>query len=279
MKYLCCCTALICAISAVFLFYNIGNIFFCKSKFFVKRAQVKMEKKDTIKKYLTAKYLWLRQMGVTYMLGRDISVYSFIVFRLISGIISCIAALRFISDFRTIQMYIAIIIITYIGSLLPVMFLKLSNRMDNSLMLEDIKLIYDTLKIQSRSGVYITDILTECYLIVRTPRLKDALRELSNEIFTKHDLQRGLTVFNSKFQNVYIDMLVMTIEQSIQSGQSVQMFYDIAQQIGEVEQALFKKEKRKAENKMLAYELAVYFAILMIVVYAMFSQLLKAFSF
>ena len=74
-------------------------------------------------------------------------------------------------------------------------------------------------------------------------------------------------------------MLVMTIEQSVQSGQSAQMFQDIAQQIHDVEQALYEKEKRRAENKMLIYQLAVYFAILLIVVYAMFSQLISAFSF
>lgn len=46
-------------------------------------------------------------------------------------------------------------------------------------MLNDIRLIYDTLKIQSKSGVYITDILSECQLLVQMPRLKKALMELT----------------------------------------------------------------------------------------------------
>ena len=71
-------------------------------------------------------------------------------------------------------------------------------------------------------------------------------------------------IFNSNFNNIYIDMLVMTIEQSLKSGQTIQMFDDIARQIRQVEYALYEKEKRRSENKMLAYQLAVYFAILII---------------
>lgn len=279
MKLISWCIELFCAVTAGYLFFKSGKIICDKSKSFMLHTQVKMEERYSIKKYLNGRYLWLRQMGVSYMLGRDISVYTFLGLRIVSGLIVAIVILSITGGIKGIGQGIVVIISVYLGSVLPTAFLKLSNNMDNSIMLEDIRLIYDTLKIQSKSGVFITDILTECYLLVQTPRLKTGLRELANEIYTKHDLQKGLMIFNSKFKNVYIDMLVMTIEQSIQSGQTVQMFQDIAQQMHEVERALYQKEKRRAENKMLVYEMAVYFAILMVVVYAMFSQLLRAFSF
>lgn len=262
-----------------YLLYQTGKVFCYSTEDYVKRLQEVIENKYSMKSYIARKSLWLRQMGVTYMMGRDLSVYRFILIRFALALLMCVAGLGIAKDMNRIIACVLVVILTYLGSVLPVFFLKISNDMDNGLMLEDIRVIYDTLKIQSKSGVFITEILSECYLLVSNPRLKNALRELANEIYTKHDLRAGLHMFNSKFKNSYIDMMVLTIEQSVQSGQTVKMFQDVAQQIQQVEQALYQKEKKRAENRMLAYQLAVYFAILMIVVYAMFSQLIKAFSF
>jgi len=255
------------------------NELFCSSDTVLNKVRRKIEKRNIFVKYSINRQEWLKKMGVSYMLKKEMSVYSFVMIRVVSAIVCSIIGSMYFNDFTNPFNDIVLIVLIFVGSNIPVIFIKMSNSMDNDMMLDDIKIMYDTLKIQSKAGVYIADILTECYMLVRMTRLKAALRELSNHIYTKHDLTAGLEEFNSKFKNIYIDMLVMTIEQSLKSGQTIQMFQDIAQQIQQVEHALYEKEKRRAENKMLAYQLAVYFGILILVVYAMFSQLIQAFVF
>lgn len=212
------------------------------------------------------------------MVGREPSVYVYLAVCLLSFTLVVAVGIQLIGTVHTIGDFLILAALGMVGWRIPAMFLKLSDRMDNEAMLGDLHVVYDTLKIQSKSGVYITDILTECYLLVKNERLKDGLRELSNALYAKHDLQSGLRMFHSRFNNVFVDMFVMTMEQSLQSGQTVQMFQDISQQIREVENAIRQREKRRAENKMLAYQLAVYFGILIIVVYAMFVGMLDAFA-
>lgn len=220
---------------------------------------------------------WLRQMGVSFMLGHDMQANMFFWIQVAVGIcFMCLSGfmVEISADIRTVVLLSCVF---FIGFSIPIPIVKMSNKMDNDAMLYDIKNVYDTLKIQMKAGVYVSDVLAECYLIVKNRRFKNALRELANEIYTKHDLTEALEKFNGKFKNVYIDMLAMTLEQSLQSGQSVQMLGDISQQIQEVEHALFMKAKQKAGNQMLAFQLAVYFGILLIVIFAMYHELVQAF--
>lgn len=279
MKILLGCISVICAFLIMIIVNKVLNSIFVSSDKVINDLKTKIERKNIFIRYSISTKEWLKKMGVSYMLKREMSVYSFVMLRVISALVCFVIAGMYFSDFRNVVNDIILIISVIAGANIPNVFIKMSNSMDNDMMLDDIKIMYDTLRIQSKAGVYIADILTECYMLVRTTRLKAALRELSNHIYTKHDLSSGLQDFSSKFKNVYIDMLVMTIEQSLKSGQTIQMFQDIAQQIQQVEYALYEKEKRRAENKMLAYQLAVYFGILMLVVYAMFSQLVKTFVF
>lgn len=279
MKQILIFIALVCSMIFSYIIYSLLKKIFGISNRILYFAKGSIENKNFFRKYILTKHMWLRSMGVSYMLKKDMSVYSFVFLRIIFALVSAAIASLYFNDFLNLFNVLSILFCGILGGTLPVIFIKMSNNMDNNMMLEDIKIMYDTLKIQSKAGVYIVDILTECYMLVKTQRLKTALREFSNHIYTKHDLSKGLMIFNSKFNNIYIDMLVMTIEQSLKSGQTIQMFDDIARQIRQVEYALYEKEKRRSENKMLAYQLAVYFAILIVVVYAMFMQLIKAFVF
>lgn len=271
--------SLICAGLSVYVVYKILKDVLNSSDKILNVFKRKIERKNIFLKYFAHTSRWLKNMGVSYMFKKDVSVYSFIMIRIICSIIFFIIGSTYLNNLKSILNDVVLALFVFAGSYVPQIIIKMSNSMDNDMMLDDIKIMYDTLKIQSKAGVYIADILTECYMLVRMKRLKTALMELSNNIYTKHDLNTALNDFNSKFKNIYIDMLVMTIEQSLESGQTIQMFNDIAQQIQQVEYALYEKEKRRAENKMLAYQLAVYFGILIVVVYAMFSQLFKAFVF
>ena len=56
-------------------------------------------------------------------------------------------------------------------------------------MMPDIKVIYDTLRIQTKAGVFINEALGQCYLKVRNERLKEALLILNGKLIRDKDIE------------------------------------------------------------------------------------------
>lgn len=148
-----------------------------------------------------------------------------------------------------------------------------SNKSDNKLMLEDIKNVYDTLRIQIKAGVYITSVLTDCYLVVKNKRLKKAFLELTSDIAAKNDLEESLDRFTYKFDNQYIDNLATVIKQSMTTGQAGKMFDDIKGQINDIENAMVEAEKQRINAQILTVQALMYVAILVSTVYLCLGQL------
>lgn len=148
-----------------------------------------------------------------------------------------------------------------------------SNKSDNKLMLEDIKNVYDTLRIQIKAGVYITSVLTDCYLVVKNKRLKKAFLELTSDIAAKNDLEESLDRFTYKFDNQYIDNLATVIKQSMTTGQAGKMFDDIKGQINDIENAMVEAEKQKINTQIIIVQALMYVAILVSTVYLCLGQL------
>lgn len=148
-----------------------------------------------------------------------------------------------------------------------------SNKSDNKLMMEDIKNVYDTLRIQIKAGVYITSVLTDCYLVVKNKRLKKAFLELTSDIAAKNDLEESLDRFTYKFDNQYIDNLATVIKQSMTTGQAGKMFDDIKGQINDIENAMVEAEKQRINTQILIVQALMYVAILVSTVYLCLGQL------
>lgn len=148
-----------------------------------------------------------------------------------------------------------------------------SNKSDNKLMLEDIKNVYDTLRIQIKAGVYITSVLTDCYLVVKNKRLKKAFLELTSDIAAKNDLEESLDRFTYKFDNQYIDNLATVIKQSMTTGQAGKMFDDIKGQINDIENAMVEAEKQRINTQIIIVQALMYVAILVSTVYLCLGQL------
>lgn len=148
-----------------------------------------------------------------------------------------------------------------------------SNKSDNKLMMEDIKNVYDTLRIQIKAGVYITSVLTDCYLVVKNKRLKKAFLELTSDIAAKNDLEESLDRFTYKFDNQYIDNLATVIKQSMTTGQAGKMFDDIKGQINDIENAMVEAEKQRINTQIIIVQALMYVAILVSTVYLCLGQL------
>ncbi len=154
-----------------------------------------------------------------------------------------------------------------IGAFVPALVLKANNNQDNTNMLDSIKQIYDTLRIQLSNDIYVTDALQECYISTTHPRLKAAFYELLTEIHAKSDLDQAVDNFNSKFNNPYIDALSMSIRQSLLTGNISKIFNDISKQMDAIDQAILLREEDKAKRLNTIVQSLVYLGILTTVFY------------
>ena len=150
------------------------------------------------------------------------------------------------------------------GYFLLDLILKLSNDNDNEKMLQDIKGIYDTLRIQTKAGVYITAVLSECYLVAENKRLKHALLKLTSDIIAKNDMETSLENFRSRFSNEYINTLAIIIKQSMQTGSASKMFEDIRDQISDIEAALVLQEKQRIARNITIVQVMLYASIILV---------------
>lgn len=176
----------------------------------------------------------------------------------------------------SLNQIIVSIVLGVIGFFLPDILLTISNSIDNDAMLEDIKCVYDTLRIQTKAGVFLTASLSECYLAVRNKRLKRALLELTNDISTRREVDDALERFNGKFDCGQIDIFCIIIGQSMESGRSVKALEDISLQMNDLQHAINMKEKEALDRKVQIIELLVFIGLLAVTVYSLGVEVMSS---
>lgn len=154
------------------------------------------------------------------------------------------------------------------------LLINVANDSDNDDMLNDIKSIFDTLKIQTKAGVFLSYSLSECYLIVKNARLKAAMLEMTNKIVIKNDIETAVTEFNKCFENSYIDTLCVTIKQSLESGKSVQILEDLSTQIADMQHAINIREREQMDSRIQLLEVLVFVGLIGSVLYALVIQMM-----
>lgn len=150
----------------------------------------------------------------------------------------------------------------FILASLPVLLLYYLNKRDNERLLPELKLVYHSLEIQIRAGVYMTDALAECYGSVQDKRLRQALLELAGDIVMKADTRESLEKFQGKFSNSHIDSLCIIILQALESGQAVELLRDIGEQVRDMEAAVLERKKASLDRKLTFCQLGVLTAVL-----------------
>lgn len=212
--------------------------------------------------------VWLSKNGAAYHFGEWIGPLSFLLIRL--GI-----SLTGLTAFSAVSLKygIAAAVVLYY---LPVLLTFYMNKQDNLKMLPELKHLYHSLEIQTRSGVYVTDALAEVYGSVREKRLKQALLDLAGDIVMRADLGEALERFEKKFDNRYIDSLCMILLQATESGQSVDLLSDLSEQIKDMEAAVMMQKKEALDRSVTFYQLGILAAIMGIVLYACVIQMFSA---
>lgn len=156
---------------------------------------------------------------------------------------------------------------------LPGWMLTYLNRKDNQALLPELKLVYHSLEIQIRAGVYVMDAMAECYGSVRQPRLRQALLELAGDIVMKSDVYGALDRFQGKFDNPYIDSLCITLLQALESGQAVELLNDISEQIKDMEGLVLERKKGALDRRITFYQLGILAAVMGVVLYACITHM------
>lgn len=226
----------------------------------MKASTIKSFNYDAVEQYINSS-------GLAYMTNYKMTPLMYIMLRIVLALFLMILGLQF-----NLFAGLALLPIGYFGL---DFIINMSDKADNDKMLADIEDVYDTLRIQTKAGVYITSVLTDCYLVVKNKRLKSAFLKLTSDIAAKNDIDTALDDFRGKFRNEYIDTLVIIIKQSMQTGQAAKMFDDIREQIADIDAAMLVNEKNSINSKIIFVQMIVYVAIIVVAVYITFISITK----
>ena len=224
----------------------------------MKKTTIKSLNYDEIQDYINSS-------GLAYMTDYKITPLIYMLLRILLALFMMIIGLQV-----NLVIGLAMIPVGYFG---VDFIINASDKADNEKMLNDIEDIYDTLRIQTKAGVYITSVLTDCYLVVKNKRLKSAFLKLTSDIAAKNDIDEALDKFKGKFRNEYINTLVIIIKQSMKTGQAAKMFEDIREQIADIDAAMLVSEKNHINSKIIAVQLIIYSSIIVISVFVTFITL------
>ena len=212
---------------------------------------------------------FLKTRGAVYMFGEMATPVTFLLVKLLAFLLWLMVGISFDS-------IPAGLILGVLGSFMPDILLNISNSMDNDTMLSDIKCIYDTLRIQTKAGVFLSASLCECYLAVKNRRLKSALLELTNDISTRREIDDALERFNEKFDFGQIDIFCIVIRQSMESGRSVKVLEDLSLQMNDLQRAINMKEKEALDRKVQVIELMLFIGLLAVTVYSLGVEVISS---
>lgn len=193
------------------------------------------------------------------------------------GVKVLVALLFFVIGIAALNVYLGLAL-AIPGFFFADLIVNIMNNSDNDDMMDDIKSIFDTLKIQTKAGVFLTYSLCECYLIVENSRLKAALLDMTNMIISKNQILTALHRFNEEFDNPYIDTLCITIEQSLESGKSAQILDDLSKQIADMQRAINIRESEKLDSKIQILQVLIFVCIICIAVYALAMIMVESFN-
>ena len=212
---------------------------------------------------------FLKTRGAVYMFGEMATPVTFLLVKLLAFLLLFMVGISFDS-------IPAGLILGVIGFFMPDILLNVSNSIDNDTMLSDIKCIYDTLRIQTKAGVFLSASLCECYLAVKNRRLKSALLELTNDISTRREIDDALERFNEKFDFGQIDIFCIVIRQSMESGRSVKVLEDLSLQMNDLQRAINMKEKEALDRKVQVIELMLFIGLLAVTVYSLGVEVISS---
>ena len=228
----------------------------------LKKSKINYFNFESIQRFLNTK-------GANYLFGENATPVNFMIFKVVVLLLMFMTGISLGGILEGVLLGAA-------GFFLPDILLTISNSTDNDAMLSDMKCVYDTLRVQTKAGVFLSASLCECYLAVKNRRLKSALLELTNDISTRFEVEEALERFNSKFDCGQIDIFCIVIRQSMESGRSVKALEDLSMQMNDLQHAINIKEKEALDRKVQVVELLIFIGLLAVTVYSLGVEVMSS---
>lgn len=131
------------------------------------------------------------------------------------------------------------------------------NKMDENDITIELSKVCDSLRIQLKGGVHITNALTECYLLTKNKRLKRAFQVVETKLYLEHDLEEALINFREMFNNKYIDSFVINILQSEKTGRINQAMADLSEGFEEIADLVNNRKEKSISFKVTAVLISI----------------------
>lgn len=159
--------------------------------------------------------------------------------------------------------------------LAPDLIFKIINNSDNEKMQEDIMNMSDIIILQASAGTYITQILIDAYLCVQTPRLKDALLELTGNIKSKGNISESINIFQKRFDNADLSDISVALAQSMETGNASQMLKDIKEHAVIMQKNHALNIERKVKGRTFVLSMFIFLGIIAILMWGMSGSIME----
>lgn len=192
--------------------------------------------------------------------------------------IKLIVSVVFLLICELFGLYIIGIGAAIIGFFLIDIIILIKNRGDIQEIDDQLVNVYSLMEIQLAAGVFIGDVLSDAYLVVTNKRLKEGLAIMSATISITKNISAALENFKSRFDSESIDNFVMSIEQSLKTGQIEEEFEDLSREMADIREIAQEEQIKKIEDKAELIGIAIFVGITLIAVYMFGSMLLGNWS-
>ena len=187
------------------------------------------------------------------------SVWNFLIASGVMGFMGCVIGVRF--------HWLAGGIGFVSGIFLPAVILWMSNERDNTIILKDLKWLYETITVQLQAGLHIQQALLESEGLMKNKRLRQALHSLTEQLVAGGDMTAALNHFEHSFDNRYISSFSLILRQMQDSGYAVKLLEDIRLQLEEMERVQLSKKKEALEIQLQIFQMLLFIGVIALVIH------------
>lgn len=205
--------------------------------------------------------IYLSKIGANYLKKRIVDPIEYEFVNVLLAVVFGALGYRFFG-------LIGLLIGCILGFCLLRVLLNINNSKDNDKIVEDLQSIYENIKINTESGVFLTEALNSCYKVASCDRLKKALYEMITDIMVKQNVMDAIEDFKLKFKSVHIDTFCTVLRQGYETGDTMTALSSISQQLISIQKAVEIRHKQRLENDITKVMLVILIAIIVIVMYA-----------
>jgi pilus assembly protein TadC len=205
--------------------------------------------------------IYLSKIGANYLKKRIVDPIEYEFVNVLLAVVFGALGYRFFG-------LIGLLIGCILGFCLLRVLLNINNSRDNDKIVEDLQSIYENIKINTESGVFLTEALNSCYKVASCDRLKKALYEMITDIMVKQNVMDAIEDFKLKFKSVHIDTFCTVLRQGYETGDTMTALSSISQQLISIQKAVEIRHKQRLENDITKVMLVILIAIIVIVMYA-----------